>query len=169
MLGAAILAGCELGLLLAEMVGDDAAGLGASTATCAAVSAARVLDLRGGRLVSAIGIGASSSVGAAAAQDAAWRAGKSASNGVLAALLAEAGFTGPADAIEHPRGLLGAVFDVPPAAGTAAGFGNRIGLMKTLVFPATQKDGLGEKVAGMWEMGRASELVAAVVPDRMRR
>ena len=169
-LGAAILAGCELGLLLREMVGSACGPrLRAAAATCAAISAARVVDLRGDPLLSAIGIGASSSVGAAVALDTAWQAGKSASNGVLAALLAEAGFTGPADIIEHPRGLLGAVLDLPAAAGTAAGLGNRIGRMEPLVSPASPTDGLAEKAAGMWEMERASELVAAVLPDRRRR
>ncbi|MDE0171155.1 MAG: MmgE/PrpD family protein [bacterium] len=169
-LGAAILAGCELGLLIREMVGSACGPrLRAAAATCAAISAARVVDLRGDLLLSAIGIGASSSVGAAVALETAWQAGKSASNGVLAALLAEAGLTGPADAIEHPRGLLGAVFDLPPAARTAGGLGSRIGLMKPMVSPATPTDGLAEKAAGMWEMERASELVAAVLPDRTRR
>ena len=63
LLGASILAGCELGLLLAEMAGAGAAApLAPLAATCAAAAGASVLDLRGDRLVSAIGIGASSSV-----------------------------------------------------------------------------------------------------------
>ena len=169
-LGAAVLAGCELGLLLAEMagVGSDSR-FRASAATCAAVSAARVLDLSGDRLVSAIGIGASSSVGAAVVLDAAWQAGKSASNGVLAALLARAGFTGPADAIEHSRGLLGTVFDIRPPAGMAGGFGNRIGAMKRLVSSVRTADGLREMAAGLWEMERTSELVATLVQDLRSR
>ena len=169
-LGAAVLAGCELGLLLAEMAGAGSdSRFRASAATCAAVSAARVLDLSGDRLVSAIGIGASSSVGAAFVLDAAWQAGKSASNGVLAALLADADFTGPADAIEHPRGLLGAVFDVRAPAGKAGDLGNRIGAIEPLISPAGTADGFGDKAAGMWEMERASDLVAAVFPDRGSR
>ena len=165
-LGAAILAGCEIGLFLAEMAG----GCGAPTAaTAAAVAGARVIGLEGCRLVSAIGIGVSSSVGAAFVLDAAWQAGKSASNGVLAALLADADFTGPADAIEHPRGLLGAVFDVRAPVGKAGDLGNRIGAIEPLISPAGTADGFGDKAAGMWEMERASDLVAAVFPDRGSR
>ena len=169
-LGAAVLAGCELGLLLAEMAGAGSdSRFRASAATCAAVSAARVLDLSGDRLVSTIGIGVSSSVGAAFVLDAAWQAGKSASNGVLAALLADADFTGPADAIEHPRGLLGAVFDVRAPAGIAGDLGNRIGTIEPLISSAGTADGFGDKAAGLWEMERTSELVAAAVPDRRSR
>lgn len=161
-LGAAILAGCELGLLLGEMVGaGGSARLRAAAATCAAVSAGRVLGLDGDRLVWAIGIGASSSVGAAAALDCAWPAGKSASNGVLAALLAGAGFTGPADAVEHPRGLLGAVFDIRAPAGAAGEPGSRVHAMEPLVSSSWP--------AGLWELEDASGLVASLVPDRRSR
>ena len=169
-LGAAVLAGCELGLLIGEMVGSGGGSrLRAAAATCAAVSAARVLDLRGDQLISAIGIGASSSVGAAAAPDDAWEAGKSASNGVLAALLAGAGFTGPADAIEHPRGLLGAVFEIRPPAGMADWFGNRIGAMRHLAASVSPEGATREAVAGLWEMERDSDFLAVVFPDRGRR
>ena len=168
-LGAAILAGCEIGLFLSEMAGGCGAPSAPSAATAAAVGGARVLGLEGYRLVSAIGIGVSSSVGTAYVLDVAWQAGKSASNGVLAALLADADFTGPADAIEHPRGLLGAVFDVRAPVGTAGDLGNRIGAIEPLISPAGTADGFGDKAAGMWEMERASDLVAAVFPDRRSR
>ena len=143
-LGAAILAGWETGLLLGEVVGLGSARLAPLAATAAAVGSARVLGLDGDRLLSAIGIGASSSVGAAVAPDAAWQAGKSASNGVLAALLAAAGFTGPADALEHPRGVLGAAFGVRLPAGVAERFGNRVGAMSPLVASVRPADAIGE-------------------------
>ena len=166
-LGAAVLAGCELGLLLGEMVGSGGGSrLNAAAATCAAVSAARVLDLRGDQLVSAIGIGASSSVGAASVPDRAWQAGKSASNGVLAALLAGAGFTGPTDAIEHPRGLLGTVFGVAAPAGMAAALGSRIHAMEPLVASARPADGPRTHAAALWQMESVSELLTTLPPKR---
>ena len=108
-------------------------------------------------------------MGAAVVLDTAWQAGKSASNGVLAALLARTGFTGPVDAIEHPRGLLGAVFDVRAPAGVAGEPGNRIRVMEPLVSSLWPAGVVREKAAGLWEMENASELVAAVVPDRRSR
>lgn len=169
-LGTAILAGCELSLRLAGMAGAGGnSRFRAPAATCAAVSAGRVLGLDGDRLVSAIGIGASSSVGAAVARDAAWQAGKSASNGVLAALLAGAGFTGPADAVEHPRGLLGAVFGVAAPAGVAGEPGSRIRVMESLVSPVVPDCDLLEDVAGLWEVESVSGLVAALLPQRRSR
>lgn len=166
-LGAAVLAGCELGLLLGEIVGSGGGSrLRAAAATCAAVSAARVLDLRGDQLVSAIGIGASSSVGAASAPDRAWQAGKSASNGVLAGLLAGAGFTGPTDAIEHPRGLLGTVFGVAAPAGMVAAFGSRIHAMEPLVASARPADGTRTHAAALWQMESVSELLTTLPPRR---
>lgn len=169
-LGAAILAGCELGLLLAEMAGAGAdAPLAPLAATCASAAGARVLDLRGDRLVSAIGIGASSSVGAAVSADVSWQAGRSASNGVLAALLAGAGFTGPPDAFEHSRGLLGVMFGVHPQVGATERFGNRIGALKPLVASARPAGETDEKATGLWEMERGSDLLAALIPERGRR
>lgn len=170
LLGASILAGCELGLLLAEMAGVGAdAPLAPLAATCAAAAGGRVLDLRGDRLVSAIGIGASSSVGAAVRADVSWQAGRSASNGVLAALLAGACFTGPPDVLEHPRGLLGAVVGVDPQVGTTARFAHRIGALEPLVNSALPAGELDEKATGLWEMERGSDLLAALIPDRGRR
>ena len=169
-LGASILAGCELGLMLAELAGAGASSpFSPLAAPAAAAAAARVLDLRADRLVSAIGIGVSSTVGAAVTTGVAWQAGKSASNGVLAALLAGAGFTGPPDAVEHPRGLLGAIFGVHPQVGTTARFGNRIGALKPLVASARPAGEVEEKATGLWEMERGSDLFAALIPDRGRR
>jgi len=167
-LGASIVAGCELGLMLAELAGAGAPLLFAPLAApAAAAAAARVLDLRSDQLVSAVGIGVSSTVGAAVTTDVAWQAGKSASNGVLAALLASEGFTGPPDAIEHPRGLLGAVFNVGSAEGKAT-FGNRIAAMGPLVASARPDPDIGAEVAGLWELERADALITAAVPDWRR-
>ena len=165
-LGVSILAGCELGLLLAELVGAGASRpFSPLAAPAAAAAAARVLDLRADRLVSALGIGASSTVGAAVTSDVAWQAGKSASNGVLAALLAGVGFTGPPDAIENPRGLLGAVFNVG-SADRHATFGKRIAAMSPLVASARPATGIRARVAGLWELERADALITAAGPDR---
>ncbi len=169
-LGAAILAGCELGLLLAEMAGaGDAAPLAPLAATCAAAAGARVLDLRGDRLVSAIGIGASSSVGAGISADASWQAGRSASNGVLAALLARAGFTGPPDALEHPRGLLGVMFGVRLQVWRTERFGNRIDALRPLVTSPRPADEPEERATGLWQMERSSDLFTELIQDRGRR
>lgn len=163
--GVSIVAGCELGLMLAELAGAGDPRLFAPLAApAAAAAAARVLDLRSDQLVSAVGIGVSSTVGAAVTTDVAWQAGKSASNGVLAALLASEGFTGPPDAIEHPRGLLGAVFNVGSADGKAT-LGNRIAAMGPLVASARPDPDIRAKAAGLWELERADALITAAFPD----
>ena len=163
--GVSIVAGCELGLMLAELAGAGASRLFAPLAApAAAAAAARVLDLRSDQLVSAVGIGVSSTVGAAVTTDVAWQSGKSASNGVLAALLASEGFTGPPDAIEHPRGLLGAVFNVGSADGKAT-LGNRIAAMGPLVSSARPDPDIRAKAAGLWELERADSLIAGAFPD----
>lgn len=165
-LGVSVLAGCELGLLLAELAGAGASRrISPLAAPAAAAAAARVFDLRADRLVSAVGIGASSTVGAAVTGEPAWQAGKSASNGVLAALLAGVGFTGPADAIESPRGLLGTVFNVGSADGNAT-LGGRIAAMGPLGASSRPPAGIREQVAGLWELERADALTTGAVPDR---
>lgn len=72
-----------------------------------AAAAGLLLDLDESALASALGIAASSTVGQRAAfgtMTKSLHAGKAASNGLLAALLAQQGFTGPHDALEAPRG-----------------------------------------------------------------
>ena len=171
--GAAILAGCEMGLLLGEMIGAGLAAPFAPLAAAAAAAAgARILGLEGDRLVSAIGIGVSSSVGAAITTDAVWQAGKSAYNGALAALLAEAGLTGPPDAIEHPRGLFGAVFAVDAAGipmDETVCFGGRIAAMEPLVAVADPDEAVRRAALGLWEQDTAREVFTAAASAAARR
>lgn len=166
-LGAAILAGCELGLLLAEMAALRAdAPLVPLAAACAAAAGARVLGLGGDRLVSAIGIGISSSVGAAAGADVAWQAGKSAANGVLAALLAESGFTGPSDAIEHRRGLMRTVLNVRLPVDSSVGLSSRIAVLGPLVLPENATDPIRGVVDQLWSHEGGSEPITQLAAMR---
>ena len=165
LLGAAIVAGCESGLLLAGMAGSgNAARFPPLAAPAAAAACARVLDLRGDRLVSAIGIAASSTVGAAVTVDAVREAGQSASNGVLAALLAGAGFTGPAGALEHPRGLLGAVFRARSPGDLPAPPADRIARMASLMSGVSPPAHVRVLAAGLWDLDSTARLVAGLAP-----
>ena len=165
LLGAAIAAGCESGLLLAGMAGSGTvARFPPLAAPAAAAACARVLDLRGDRLVSAIGIGVSSTVGAAVTVDAVREAGQSASNGMLAALLAVAGFTGPADALEHPRGLLCAVFGVRSPGDVPAPPADRIARMASLMSGVRPPAHIRVLASGLWDLGSTARLVAGPGP-----
>ena len=82
------------------------------TSTCgmlgAAVTSGLMMGLDAERLRHAIAISASQSLGlreAFGTHTKPFHPGKAASNGVLSALLASEGMTGPADALESPRGL----------------------------------------------------------------
>lgn len=94
-------------------------------ALAAAAAAVRLLGLDEGRATMALGIAASSASGLRASFGSMTKplhAGQAARNGVLAALLAQAGFTASAEAMEHRYGYLGvfndglAVDPVPLAA-----------------------------------------------------
>ncbi|MPZ87738.1 MAG: MmgE/PrpD family protein [Nitriliruptorales bacterium] len=81
------------------------------TGTCAplgaAVTAGVLLGLDAQRLTHALGLAASQTLGQRegfGSMVKPFHAGKGASNGLLAALLAERGFTAPTDALEDPRG-----------------------------------------------------------------
>lgn len=165
LLGAAIAAGCESGLHLAGMAGSGtAARFRPLAAPAAAAACARVLDLRGDRLVSAIGIGVSNTVGAAVTVDAVREAGQSASNGVLAALLAGEGFTGPADALEHPRGLLGAVFGARSPGVLPERPANWIARMASLMSGVRPPAHIRVVASGLWDLDSTARLVAGLAP-----
>ena len=83
-------------------------------ALAAAAAAARLLGLDEERATMALGIAASSASGLRASFGSMTKplhAGQAARNGVLAALLAEAGFSASAEAIEHRYGYLGVFND----------------------------------------------------------
>ena len=81
---------------------------GTAGAIGAAAAAARALDLPPGQFTNALGIGATQAAGLYAARLGAmtkrFHAGRAAQSGVLAAYLAQRGFTGSRDAIEAPFG-----------------------------------------------------------------
>ncbi len=81
-------------------------------AIAAAAACAQLRRLDPARTAQAIAIGASQSAGLMAnfgTMTKPFHAGRSAHAGVMAARLAEAGFTAAADALEHPQGFLSAV------------------------------------------------------------
>lgn len=83
-------------------------------ALAAAAACARLLGLDEGRATMALGIAASSASGLRASFGSMTKplhAGQAARNGVLAALLAQAGFTASAEALEHRYGYLGVFND----------------------------------------------------------
>jgi 2-methylcitrate dehydratase PrpD len=113
----AYLAGYEI---WAELIGREAefhhgkgwhpTGIFGSIAAAAACASLRRLDTS--QACHAIGLGASQSAGLMAnfgSMTKPFHAGRSAHAGVMAARLAQAGFTASSDAIEHPQGFLNAV------------------------------------------------------------
>ena len=104
--------GCEIELRTASAMSSHHFDAGWGVAgTCgvigAAVAAGLVIGLDGGRLAHAMGIASSQIVGhrqAVGTSSEPLYVGKAAANGVLSALLAERGFTGPAG-LEAPRGF----------------------------------------------------------------
>lgn len=109
----AVVAATEIDLRLVEAVAPEHADRGWDPAGTighfgAALAAGRVLALDAGRMRNAIGIAATQAAGLWAAfgtMTQAYHFGKAAADGVEAALLAEAGFTGPAQPIEGRRGF----------------------------------------------------------------
>ncbi len=78
----------------------------------AAAACASLRRLDAGQTAQAIALGASQSAGLMAnfgTMTKPFHAGRSAQSGVMAARLAQAGFTSSEDALEHPQGFLGAV------------------------------------------------------------
>lgn len=102
------------------------------TGTCGvlggAVAAGVILGLDGSGLREALAIAASQPVGHREVLGSfvkAFHPGRAAANGVLAALLAERGFTGPADALEGERGYLRALARHHEPARVLDGLGTR--------------------------------------------
>ena len=88
-------------------------GIFGAIAAAAACASLRRLDAE--RAAQAIALGASQSAGLMAnfgTMTKPFHAGRSAHSGVMAARLAQAGFTASADALEHPQGFLAAVSPV---------------------------------------------------------
>jgi hypothetical protein len=122
--------GCEVNVRLAAALraqmdrGWDAAGVAGVIGS--GVTAALLLDAEEMMVARTIGIASSMTLGqrvAGATASARLIAGKASSNGVLAALLAQRDFTGPAG-LESPRGY-SAVFDVANVSAAFADFGER--------------------------------------------
>lgn len=106
---------------------------GTSGVIGAAVGAGLLCGLNGEQLADAIGIAASQTVGLRVAHGTMIKAahpGKAAANGLLAALLAERGFSGPAGGLQAPRGYFEVLTDH--------------------ACPRALLDGLGER----WELSR---------------
>jgi 2-methylcitrate dehydratase PrpD len=113
-----------------------------TTGTCgafaAAAAAGRLLRLSQSRMVSALGIAGSQSAGlfafmADGTMTKTLQAGKAAQNGILAALLAKEGFTGPAFILEDKRGFFKACADSFNPDRVVAGLGEKYEIMTTYV------------------------------------
>lgn len=92
----------------------------------AAVAAARVLGLDGAALRAAVGLAATQAAGLQAAFGSAtkaWHAGKAAADGLEAALLADAGLSGPQRPIEGRRGLVRTMSGSPDLSRIVRGLG----------------------------------------------
>ena len=110
----AIVTGYEVAIRIGEAVGKKHYHFFHNTSTCgvfgAAAAASRLLDLDEERMVWALGNAGTQASGlwefnAEGAMSKHLHAGRAASNGVLAAFLAERGFTGPSRILEGERGL----------------------------------------------------------------
>ena len=114
------------------------------TATCgtfgAAVSAGRLLGLSADQLLSALGIAGSQAAGSMEfLAEGAWtkrlHPGWAAFSGIHAALLAKAGFVGPATILEGRDGFLKAYSDDPDPSRLTAGLGSDFQILHTAVKP----------------------------------
>jgi 2-methylcitrate dehydratase PrpD len=106
-------------------------GIWGAVGAAAACAALRGLDAE--KATMAVALGASMSAGIMAnfgTMTKPFHAGRAAQAGVLAARLAEAGFTASPDAIEHPQGLLSAVSPKGETERAARGLGERWRLAK---------------------------------------
>jgi 2-methylcitrate dehydratase PrpD len=139
----AFVLGCEAALHVGlAMPGHYEAGWHI-TSTCgvigAAIAACVVLRLEPARMRHALGIAASQTTGHRAnfgTDVKPLQVGKAAANGVLAALLARDGFTGPARPLEGPRGYFRVLApDGPRSAAVCGGLGEHWELLRTTVKP----------------------------------
>jgi 2-methylcitrate dehydratase PrpD len=104
----------------------------------ASAAAGRLLNLSEAKMVSALGIGGSQSAGLFAfmgdgTMTKTLHAGKAAMNGILAAYLAKAGFTGPAYILEDKRGFYKAFADASNPDRVVEGLGQKYEIMNTYV------------------------------------
>jgi 2-methylcitrate dehydratase PrpD len=149
--------GRDTGLL--HQKGWHPTGLYGAVAAAAACAKLRKLDAE----ASAIGIalGASQSAGLMAnfgTMTKPFHAGKAAHAGIMAARLAEAGFTASTDALEHPQGFLHAV--------SPAGMEDRISASKAGIDWAILTEGLGiKKYPTCYCTHRAIDCVLGLVND----
>ena len=110
------------------------------TATCGAFAAAaasgRILGLSPDKMADAFGIAGNQAAGLLAfLNDGSWTkrfgAGRASQSGVVAASLAELGFTGPHDVLEGKNGFLQAYTDEPEASWLTRGLGEEFSVMST--------------------------------------
>lgn len=110
------------------------------TATCGAFAAAaasgRILGLSPEKMANAFGIAGSQASGLLAfLNDGSWTkrlgAGRASQSGVMAASLAELGFTGPTDVLEGKNGFLQAYTDEPDPSWLIRGLGEEFSVMNT--------------------------------------
>jgi 2-methylcitrate dehydratase PrpD len=113
-----------------------------TTGTCgtfaAAAAAGRLLRLKESKMVSALGMAGSQAAGlfafmADGTMTKTLHAGKAAQNGILAALLAKEGFTGPATILEDKRGFYQAFADAYNPDRVVEGLGEKYEIMNTYV------------------------------------
>jgi 2-methylcitrate dehydratase PrpD len=130
----AIVAGYEVAIRIGEAVGKKHYFYFHNTSTCgvfgAAAAASWLLDLDEERIVWALGNAGTQASGlwefnAEGAMSKHLHAGRAASNGVLAALLAERGFTGPSRILEGERGFFRATAPDADPDVVVAGLGRR--------------------------------------------
>jgi 2-methylcitrate dehydratase PrpD len=114
------------------------------TGTCgvfgAAAAAAKILGLSQGEIINALGIAGSQAAGSMEfLTDGSWvkrlHPGWAAHSGIIAALLARRGFSGPASILEGSHGFLHAYSDNPDPAKLVAGLGDSFEVMRASVKP----------------------------------
>jgi len=142
------------------------------TGTCgsfgAAVCASKILNLSEEQMLNAVGIAGSQASGSMEfLSGSAWvkrlHPGWAAHNGIIAALLAKGGFTGPASIVEGRFGFLHAYSDNPDLSKFLAGLGDSYEIMKVSIKPhacCRYKQG---PIDGILEIMRENQLKAPEV------
>ena len=130
---------CRVGTLIASHFRDGAQHWHI-TNTCgvlgAAAAAGRLLGLTPNQMVHTFAVAGTQSMGVRelfGSMGKPFHAGKSAHNGLLAAMLVQRGFTGTDDIFEGPRGLVGVMSNGGDVAGLAKGLGSSWELHKQRV------------------------------------
>jgi 2-methylcitrate dehydratase PrpD len=139
------------------------------TGTCgafgAAMAAAHLLHLDEPKMLNAVGIAGSQASGSMEfLTDGAWtkrfHAGWSAHNGIVAARLAEHGFTGPATAIEGKNGFLKAYSDQTDALKVIGGLGEPFEVLRTSIKPHACCRYMQSPIDGVLQIVKAHRLRA---------